>query len=109
MLLAYVLASLVLVAALAIGEQHDDLFLREAHHGYWGLLLGLASLIPFLAWLRWPGLILLLDDCLQHSVQRWLNRPKFRSPLHRTYALLYARSGILRRLNEWLDQRFGSP
>lgn len=73
--------------------------LHEWHHGYYGLVL---CCLPSW-WLRAVGLVLLLDDLTQHSVQCWevehAERPRADfSPIHRAYVAVVTwllRRGVL--------------
>jgi len=97
------LLTLVLLAALALGPQRDDLRLRELHHGYYGALLAGLALLGGWSWLYWLGVAVLADDAWQHGVQRWLRRPWYRSPGHQLYGFFYRRWAWLRRLNERIE------
>lgn len=76
------IALLLLLAALAGGEQKDDLRLLEFHHGWLG-----AGVVALGAWREWEGVALvgffiLAEDALQHAAQRWSSAgAKWRSGL----------------------------
>lgn len=72
---------LALLAGFDTDDPHHDPF--EAHHGYWGA--GLVLLSGFLpspwSWIVLGlGVVLWLDDMVQHTIQIW--KPGFRSPVH---------------------------
>lgn len=107
MIWAEVLTLAVLLSALLLGPQVDDLRAEEWHHGYLGVLLFAFGWSFGWAWLEVMGLVLTTDDALQHAAQRWLNRPAFRSPFYRLYGLTLYRLAWVRRLNKWLDRGMG--
>lgn len=84
----------------------DDLRLNEWHHGYLGLLivaLGLTFGWPW--WIVAKGVLIALDDILQHTVQA-ITKTEWKSPMARLYAWVYKRSALVRRVNIWLDSLF---
>lgn len=102
-------ASLVaFLAAIGLGPAKEDLRFDQAHHLYWG-----APLVIVGAWrhgvlalvLLWLGVVLMLDDAIEHCVQRLTGDLHWASPLHRLYGLIYDRWPWLRALNAWVDRR----
>lgn len=53
-----------------------------AHHGYYGLALVVPPWFPW--WVRGIGLVFLIDDSIQHTIQCW-GPPTYRSPINRLY------------------------
>lgn len=80
-----------------------ELNLKQWHHGYLGAALicvgGLSHKKLFLI----VGLVLLLDDVLEHSVQ-FVTKKEWYSPLRRLYGVFYVRIAWLRSFNAWLDR-----
>jgi hypothetical protein len=82
------------------------------HHAYLGMLLfgvGFVMLISLkLPWvgvfLASVGLILMIDDLIQHTIQ--IKRPEYRSPLNRLYASIGWPAWVVK-LNAWIDGVFG--
>jgi hypothetical protein len=109
--IALVLAGVALLAfllAIGLGPKKQDLRFDQLHHEYEGLLLVLIAFAVKAAIggvLRWTGVALMLDDALEHSVQRLTGDLFWQSPLHRLYGLVYARWAWVRELNAWLDAR----
>ena len=87
-------------------------WLPNFHHYYLGLfgfivaflLLGYnyvtGSIVVFIL-----SFIVLIDDYIQHFIQTTRN-PKYHSPLHRLYGIIYSRSKIIRWLNRQIDKLF---
>lgn len=71
---------------------------REAHHGYYGVVLILLGWGLGSAWLWVPGVVLLSDDVAQH----FLGLDP--SPIHRLYVRYLWPIPIVQRLNRWLDR-----
>ena len=90
---------------------------RSWHHGYYGLALflvagWLAVTLPTWPWRTVYGALALLgawaicDDLYQHIRQTW--QPDYLSSLHRWfYRQPCAQWGWVKRLNRWLDEKFG--
>ena len=97
----------VLLAALLLGPQVDDLRAEEWHHGYAGAVLYIFGWSFGWTWLQIVGFVLTTDDAVQHGIQRWARAPSYRSPLHRLYGLTLYRLAWVRRLNTWVDRGMG--
>lgn len=82
------------------------------HHAYLGMLLfgfGFIMLISLkLPWigvfLASVGLILMIDDLVQHMIQ--IKHPEYRSLLNRLYVSIKWPAWIVK-LNVWIDKLFG--
>jgi hypothetical protein len=61
--------------------------LNEVHHWMWGAWLYIGGRVVGNEWVMLVGLLVMLDDSVQHLVQLW--EPNYRSPLWRFYAWLY--------------------
>jgi len=86
--------------------------LKGFHHFYLGLVF---MLLGFLAY--WQafvagifvfvlGLILCVDDFVQHAIGRF--KPEYKSPLHKLYGFIYSKSKVIRWLNKLADKLFGA-
>ena len=82
----------------------------EIHHFYWGLIL---LVIGFVLLFALPvvglvisiiGLILIVDDIIQHFIQQ--KRPEYRSIIHRLYGATLYRLEWVQKLNTWADNLF---
>src|SRR5438445_6245540 len=82
-----------------------ELSLKQWHHGYLGIALALIGALNSKTLFVVLGLILLVDDVVQHAVQ-YITQTEWHSPLHRLYAWVYARVALVRRVNNWLDTLF---
>ena len=102
LLAAYVAALVLWFTAIVWGPFRDDLVFGEAHHIYYGLVLGLVGALSGAWWFHVLGLALCWDDALQHAIQRWGN-PAYRSPVHHLTTLVYLLP-FVQRLNAWLDR-----
>jgi hypothetical protein len=111
----------VFLAAVAIEPQFNDLRYAAMHHGYLGALLvvaGFAGLTVWSAAHRWRrriawvlaicGMILIVDDAVQHAIQRWADWPDFRSPLNRLYGATLWKIPAIAEVNRWLDRLLGA-
>ena len=88
-------------------KPHPDIYLDEFHHGYLGDALVILGWATSTWWLILPGVLLRLDDTVQHVAQ--LDNPRFDSPIHALYVdEIYWRYAWVRKLNAWLDRRFGA-
>lgn len=86
-----------------------ELTLRAWHHGYLGILIaGLGLALHWSKWIVAVGLVILLDDIVEHSVQLITHNTGWQSPLKRLYGWFYVRVPLLRRVNAWLDSLFGA-
>jgi hypothetical protein len=84
----------------------SDLRWREAHHAYLGWILVALSFQWGGWWCRIPGLVLSLDDLLQHAVQLVTRRLTWQSPIARGNAWLYRVSRVWRWLTGLADRVF---
>jgi hypothetical protein len=84
------------------------------HHGFLGIAMMLSGFLGILftalpLWLCWTvigiGLVVFLDDVVQHSIQR--SRPEYRSWLNRLYGRTLYRIPAVRMVNEWVDGLLG--
>jgi len=82
-----------------------ELNLKQWHHGYLGIALCLIGILGSRTLFVVLGLILLIDDVVQHAVQ-YITRTEWASPLHRAYSWVYGRVALVRRVNNWLDTLF---
>lgn len=101
----------VLFLSFVAGPAVGHLNWRQAHHGYWGLALVLAGFACVLAGWYWLGVammaagnVVLADDTVQHAVQRFGERPEWKSPGHRAYGWAWRRWAWVRAVNEWADR-----
>ena len=84
---------------------------KGIHHLYMGLIIILLGFI--LIWkVLWIaillliiGIILMIDDSIQHIVQRW--KPEYLSPLHKMYGKIYRKYKWVQKLNQFFDKLFG--
>ena len=58
---------------------------RQWHHEWIGVIAFVVGSFLGWTWLSVVGLVVMADDALQHAIQ--LERPSYRSPLHRLYAV----------------------
>lgn len=75
------IAGAVLFTAAMFGPNVGDLRWRRLHHAYYGVILLGAGLLLRWPWLQWVGAGLLLDDGIQHGLQRLFHRPDWRPSL----------------------------
>lgn len=82
----------------------------EIHHFYWGLIL---TVIGFVLLFALPicglilciiGLILIIDDIIQHYIQQ--KKPEYRSIIHRIYVSTLYKLEWIQKLNAWADNLF---
>lgn len=94
----------MIVFAVSMDGSGPDLYWNQTHHAYYGwalTLLGMARGSPVITGI---GLVLAWDDAIQHAVQRFARRPRFRFVVHRLYEVVYPFVGWL---NVWLDRVLG--
>ena len=105
------LVAMLLAAATGRNVKPSPLRIRAWHHEYLGAALFLLGL-PLPLGLRIPlqviGIVFMWDDSAQHAIQFATDNLAYRSPLHRWYRGGTAGWTWLRRLEEWLDARFGT-
>jgi hypothetical protein len=78
---AALLGAFLFVVAMASGPDVGDLNPRQPHHEYWGFLILSLAAIPHLHWLKWVGGYLMLDDGVQHALQRMFDKPTLKLSL----------------------------
>jgi len=84
---------------------------KGIHHFYIGLVIALLGFILIwkVLWLAISlliiGFILMIDDAMQHIIQRW--KPEYLSPLHKMYGKIYAKCKWIRKLNYFFDKLLG--
>jgi len=84
-LVAAVLALVLLLSLAKLGR------VEEYHHGFWGIaVIALQWSLDAPVWLAWLGLMLLLDDTVQHFVEAIGLRPRMAdfTPIHKLGAWL---------------------
>jgi len=79
--------------------------LRETHHLYYGIVLAAIGALLGWPWLQWLALALIVDDCVEHTVQVVFPNTKASFFLW-AYAQTVAKLPIIQSLNHWLDRRF---
>lgn len=91
----------------SIHPPHPEITFKQWHHGYLGDIMFLVGLYfgGWGIWLQFSGLILRVDDTIQHYAQ--LTIPDFRSILHRLYVKYLWPIPIIQKINKWLDRLFG--
>lgn len=78
---------------------------KQWHHAYLGAIIaGIAYALAW-GWLMIVGLVIMLDDIVQHLVQETINS-EWKSPLAWAYSKVYPRVAWVRKLNTWLDSLF---
>lgn len=75
----------ILLYTLIKGPQIEHLKWKQWHHGYLGILIVMLGILLHSDFIQDIGNIILADDAFQHSVQRFLNEPQYRSPMHKLF------------------------
>ncbi len=98
---------LTLLAIFLVTGLTKTVVVREFHHGYLGDALVLFSFIFGGILLALIGFALRLDDTYEHVQQSIGGKPTFESPLHKLYGKYLYPIPLVRKLQEWLDRKFG--